>query len=66
MSIDLCASILDSRKTYNEKNPILFDDKSRIEVEDILAMKIDFIQDINIPTIVAIIGDFDDFSIACT
>ncbi len=66
MAVDLCSSILDSRKTYNKQNPILFDDKSIIKLEDILSMKIEFIENIKIPTIVAIIGDFDSFSIACT
>lgn len=66
MSIDLCSLILNSRKTYNDQNPILFDDKSLIKLEDILLMNIDFIQNIKNPTIIAIIGDFDSFSIACT
>ena len=66
MSIDLCSLILNSRKTYNDQNPILFDDKSLIKLEDILLMNIDFIQNIKNPTIIAVIGDFDSFSIACT
>ena len=35
MALDLCSLILKSRKTYEKENPILFDDQSNINLEDI-------------------------------
>ncbi|MDC3203596.1 acyl--CoA ligase [Prochlorococcus sp. AH-716-B04] len=65
MTINLFKKIIEARQFYKDDNPLLCDGDKTIFLNDLIKKEIDFIKQIPKRSVVAIVGDFNIFSITC-